>query len=307
MPDVVTGISAEAEGTGWTNRQLWVTFGLCVVAPLSFFESMDRLAFTSMLSLGFVAFLTGMVFVFAVAPLDACGDDVDECQGNEQAFIFNMDTVKVLTVFIFGYTCQQNVFAITNEIATPTRERVDSVIGFSIGLAICVYVIVAVSGYATFGDAVESDILVNYGTGPAVTIARLFVAMLVCFSYPLQCHPSRMCTTSIVKLIFPGATVRHKFKVHLLITAVFLTCSYLVALTVTDLGVVLAIVRATGSTMVSYVLPGVCYFRIFKERHLKDTWQGHRAGWAAGTSRWPPYEFCRVSHGGNPHPPGNLG
>ena len=43
------------------------------------------------------------------------------------------------------------------------------------------------------------------------------------------------------------------------ITLVFLLGSLYLALAVKDLGVVLAIVGATGSTLVSYILPGLCY------------------------------------------------
>ena len=122
----------------------------------------------------------------------------------------DLDTVSVLTVFIFGFTCQQNVFAITNELKDPTPPRVNSVIVRAVGLALTVYICVAVAGYGTFGSEVESDILTNYGTGPIVTVARFFVALLVCFSYPLQCHPSRMCITSIVRLLVPGSSEEGK-------------------------------------------------------------------------------------------------
>jgi Transmembrane amino acid transporter protein len=44
---------------------------------------------------------------------------------------------------------------------------------------------------------------------------------------------------------------------------VFLVASLLIALSVSDLGVVLSIVGATGSTVVSYILPGVFYYNMF--------------------------------------------
>jgi hypothetical protein len=48
-------------------------------------------------------------------------------------------------------------------------------------------------------------------------------------------------------------------------TISFLVLSYIIALSVNNLGVVLALVGATGSTMVSYILPGFCYFFIFDQ------------------------------------------
>lgn len=49
---------------------------------------------------------------------------------------------------------------------------------------------------------------------------------------------------------------------HLIVTAAFLLCSTLIAVSVDDLGTVLHVVGATGSTTVSYLLPGLCYFRL---------------------------------------------
>lgn len=274
MPKVVDQISDG--GPEWLHhRRIWVTFGLCCVSPLCFFESMDKLAFTSGLSLAFVAFLMVMVFAYSVGDeSEACGGD--DCEGGDSLVIFDSDTMSTLTVFIFGYTCHQNIFAIANEIRQPSTPRIDRVILVAVTIALLVYLVVAVSGFATFGSDVESDILENYDVGPVVTLARFFVAMLVCFSYPLQCHPSRMCLMSLVTTLaekhFPERNTANFGKfVHRCITLCFLVLSYLIALTVTDLGKVLAVVGATGSTTVSYVIPGLCYYLIFKEPHLKRT------------------------------------
>ncbi len=51
------------------------------------------------------------------------------------------------------------------------------------------------------------------------------------------------------------------------ITCCFLTLSFMIAMTVSDLGVVLGVVGATGSTMVSYILPGAIYIKIHPEPH----------------------------------------
>ena len=47
------------------------------------------------------------------------------------------------------------------------------------------------------------------------------------------------------------------------ITSVFLLLSFMLAMAVDDLGIVLALVGATGSTLVSYVLPGLIYIKIY--------------------------------------------
>jgi Transmembrane amino acid transporter protein len=56
-----------------------------------------------------------------------------------------------------------------------------------------------------------------------------------------------------------------------LFQVVFLVASLLIALSVNDLGVVLSIVGATGSTVVSYILPGVFYSNMFSGKIARTT------------------------------------
>ena len=49
-----------------------------------------------------------------------------------------------------------------NELKDRTPTRVNTVIVLAIGTALALYFIVAGFGYATYGDEVDSDILVNY-------------------------------------------------------------------------------------------------------------------------------------------------
>ena len=50
-------------------------------------------------------------------------------------------------------------------------------------------------------------------------------------------------------------------------TALFLLVTGAVALTVTNLGTVLGLVGATGSTAVTYILPGAIYYRLHPHSH----------------------------------------
>ena len=46
------------------------------------------------------------------------------------------------------------------------------------------------------------------------------------------------------------------------VTISFLCCSFMVTMIIDDLGIVLAFVGATGSTLVSYTLPGLIYLKL---------------------------------------------
>jgi len=48
-------------------------------------------------------------------------------------------------------------------------------------------------------------------------------------------------------------------------TAVIGICSYLLSMVVEDLGVILSVVGATGSTTISFILPGIFYYYVYSD------------------------------------------
>ena len=191
---------------------------------------------------------------------------------------------------MFSYTCHQNIIAITNELIQPTTNRVASVIATSVNMALAIYLVISISGYETFGPVVESDVLATYPSTALVAVARVAISIVVTFSYPLQSHPSRGCILSLIgsaqRRLFPprghagttsaaaasAAPPPPSLALHAAVTTAFLLATTTIALVVTDLGVVLSLVGATGSTIVSYILPGTTYYLLCRERNKR--WRG---------------------------------
>jgi amino acid permease len=283
MPDVMEQMEASSAAQ---NRLLWVAVGFSVVAPLSFMKDLDSLKFTSLVAIFFVGFLTFLIILYAsnIDGLDPCTDvdDGDECVGDQHVFQFDIETMKVFSIFVFGFTCHQNIFAVKNELSSPTISRINVVIVSSIGTAFLLYLLVGCFGYNTYGDNVESNILVNYPETGLVSTARLFVSLLVAFSYPLQVHPARKCILTLLSTFLDAdRTEEPPYSVMYMrfvgITVTFLCLSFLIAMATSDLGVILSIVGATGSTIVSYILPGFVYYLTFKDDISSPKWKTHLA------------------------------
>ena len=81
-----------------------------------------------------------------------------------------------LPVIIFAYTCHQNVscllrllavlskrsfqmFSILNEIGNNSHFRTTGVVFASIGVAAFIYILVAITGYLSFGNAVGGNVV----------------------------------------------------------------------------------------------------------------------------------------------------
>jgi amino acid permease len=122
----------------------------------------------------------------------------------------------------------------------------------------------------------------------ASTIGKAAIVVLVMFSYPLQVHPCRASVDAVLKwrpsklsrdsrsgspsraapllsASTSGSMVRTdtigetKFAA---ITTAIIILSYVVAMTVSSLDKVLAYVGSTGSTSISFILPGLFYYKI---------------------------------------------
>lgn len=114
--------------------------------------------------------------------------------------------------------------------------------------------------------------------------------ILVMFSYPLQVHPCRASVDAVLKwrpmklrssrepingspnrtipllsTSASGPPARNEAIGEVrfaAITAVIIVLSYIVAMTVSSLDKVLAYVGSTGSTSISFILPGLFYYKI---------------------------------------------
>lgn len=106
MPDVMDEMNAPQD---LQNRYLWVAIGFCVVAPLSCLEKLDALRHTSLASVTFVLGLTLVVILYSTHTqgFDPCKDVDDDCVGEKENFAANVSSLRVFSIFIFGFTCHQ--------------------------------------------------------------------------------------------------------------------------------------------------------------------------------------------------------
>ena len=141
---------------------------------------------------------------------------------------------------------------------------VETVIAKSISICFIVYQLIGTAGLLTFGSKIQSNIITQcfyYLLDPAsdaITGAQIAIAFLVLFSYPLQCHPCRNSVDKVVPNGIDGQMSNSRFSA---ITVSILVLSYIIAITISDLSLILALVGATGSTAICYILPGLFYYK----------------------------------------------
>ncbi|KAK2756545.1 hypothetical protein FQN54_005438 [Arachnomyces sp. PD_36] len=287
MPGVIRGFGGDAPGLDFlVDRHFWVTAFMLVVIPLSFLRRLDSLKYTSVIALISIGYLVILVVAHFIKG--------DTMAGRGPIRVFQWESpiamLSSFPVIVFAYTCHQNMFSVLNEIRDNSHFRTTSVVGASIGSAASTYILVAITGYLSFGNNVGGNIINAYPPSATSTIGRAAIVILVMFSYPLQVHPCRASVDAVLKWRWnprstsnasgaspnrnpllprpnrgpnrgsgPDSMGDTRFAA---ITTAIIVLSYIVAMTVSSLEAVLAYVGSTGSTSISFILPGLFYYKI---------------------------------------------
>jgi len=293
------------------NRRIWITLAtVFVVFPMAMMRKLDALKYTSVVAMMAVAYL---VVIVVHGFVEAYFQDPQVFLRPENGW----DTVDFgfkwsgaltsLPIFVFAFTCHQNLFSVYEEIETPTVPRMNIVITQSIGISAAVYQVVGILGYLTFGSSVLPNVILNYASGRLVLGGRIFLVILQVCSYPLLSHPCRHCLNEVLPK--PRSRILHRneeqqglvadaeegrgelrrrvrrapdpadeveaeepehqdmsFSRLLMLTAAIVLGTWLVAVSVTQLDLVLALVGASGSTAVSFILPGLFHIGMYGRR-----------------------------------------
>ncbi|CAO3632888.1 unnamed protein product [Mucor hiemalis] len=270
MPQVIRSFFHNAENNEiLMDRRFWITLSIfSAVGPLSYLRKLDSLKYTSLIALFAVAYLVVIVVYHFITP-----NFPPPPPESIEYFHLTTKIFSQLPVFIFAFTCHQNIFSVYNELRDNSERSIIKVIFTSIGSAGFIYELVAVLGYLSFGKDVLGNIILEYPQSYFVAYGRLAIVILVIFSYPLQAHPCRASLDKIIDTIHPKEFegIPTSTKRHVIMTSCIIVLSYFVAITISQLDLVLSFVGSTGSTTISFILPGLFYFRLYN--HDKWHWK----------------------------------
>jgi len=287
MPNVVTALYHDLSSTtppAWTlSGRIWISLFMIILVPLCFLRHLDSLRHTSYIALFSVFYLVLIVITVYFSPLEGMPE-----RGEVHLIDFTPNFVSTFPVQVFAFTCAQNLFPIFNELKDNNQKRMNRVITGAIGSATLTYEVIGILGYLTFGSTVGANIIAMYpSTSLFIAIGQLAIVILVLFSYPLQVHP---CRNSLDKVFHAADVVKPltaavdddgddidddsvaefddhaagemtPFK-HTLLTAVVISSGFMIAFYVNDLQLVLSFVGSTGSTTISFILPGLLYWQL---------------------------------------------
>jgi sodium-coupled neutral amino acid transporter 11 len=153
----------------------------------------------------------------------------------------------------------------------------------------------ALSGFLTFGDRTDGNVLNNFPSSPLVNLARFCFGLNMLTTLPLEAF---VCREVMVNYFWsPKATgegeesditlamsagdphdspAHHTSTLlHVLLTTSLVWSATAIATQICDLGAVFEVIGATSASILAYILPPLCYLKLSKKQDWRRT-----AAWA---------------------------
>ncbi|RLV87304.1 Vacuolar amino acid transporter 7 [Meyerozyma sp. JA9] len=256
----------------WSPKVFWIMASTLVCVPLSFLRNLDSLKYSSILGLAAIAYMSLLViFHFFLGDAYVPGERHLAPQSAWGVF-------STFSIIVFAFTGHQNMFSIINEASDRSLHGLTSLVASAILASSGLFVAVGLAGYLTFGDSVSGNIILSYSHSWSATFGKLCIVFMVLFSFPLMLHPARISVNNIYQwlvrreeeaeiddetpLLESQSRSPPIEKTFVPLTVILLVVGYILAVSVKSFALVLAVVGATGSTAISFILPGLFGYKL---------------------------------------------
>ena len=265
LPSVAGGVFGPEDKL--LDRHIFLGASLPFVVPLSMKRSLESLRFTSML---------GLVAVIYMVCLSLYHFGYNQVSSNWSAFVpLTVNSTRALAVFIFAFTCHQNIFSVHNSVtsadASPTK--MSRLINTCVCISAVIYLAFSSLSYCTFGSDAKPNVFLNYpNIGWPYFVGRLAFVLLAVVSFPLMLHPCRKSLLDIYSRLAGDADLDEASrgdKRHYVSTVLILAFVYVSAWIVQDLSLISALIGTIAGIPICYILPGIFYTKIMHDREDK--------------------------------------
>lgn len=176
--------------------------------------------------------------------------------------------VLVLICMLFeAFVAHYNAPRFYTELKNHTIPRFRTVVVYSFGVSSIIFVVITAFGFMTFGANSNGYILNNYSTRDSLaTFCRISIAVAIICTYPIVFMGYRDGIVELLNLP-PEKQTSNNLNV---ITVVLLIIVTLIAMSVTDLGLINAIGGGTLATAIVFVFPTLMYRQAVKRKPFAE-------------------------------------
>ncbi|EMD62622.1 hypothetical protein GGP41_003448 [Bipolaris sorokiniana] len=236
-----------------TNRRaVMIILILGISFPLSLYRDISKLAKAS----GFALISMTVIIVTVVTqsfrvPTEARG----QLRGS---LIIRSGIFESIGVIAFAFVCHHNSLLIYGSLRKPTIDRFSRVTHYSTSISLVACLVMALSGYLTFGDKTLGNVLNNFpNDNLMVNIARLFFGLNMLTTLPLEAF---VCREVMNNYWFPDE--HYNPNRHIIFTSALVVSALTFSLLTCDIGVVFELFGATSACALAFILPPLCYIKL---------------------------------------------
>lgn len=130
----------------------------------------------------------------------------------------------------------------------------------SIGLSLCVYLVVVGAVLLLYAGHTAADFLVNLDAADvAFDVAKGAYTLVLVAAYPLNCHP---CTRALIDGVPVKIPSRHHEAARVGVTVLVVGLSMLFAIFIPNIAVALSLVGGTATSSILYVFPALFFLHL---------------------------------------------
>jgi len=251
-------------------RRFMVLLAVLVIAPVVFHKRITKTSSQNLVAICAWLYVAALVIGYSLGFLPLPEEEEALLQGSPWQFLppASMDkwmVASTLPIFIFSFTCHQNMFAIATELSGRSVARLDAILTAAIGTGMALYCAAGIGGYIRFGSRLNANFMLNLPQGPPVLLGEVWAIIAVVFTYPLQLHPCRRSLTILVSAYMGRFLERREDRIlRRILTVCILTGTTVLAVSIKDLGLTLAFVGAVGSNTVVLIMPAFLFLRMYR-------------------------------------------
>ncbi|KAF2872737.1 transmembrane amino acid transporter protein-domain-containing protein [Massariosphaeria phaeospora] len=176
------------------------------------------------------------------------------------SIVIHSGIFEAIGVISFAFVCHHNSLLIYGSLRKPTIDRFARVTHFSTSISLVACLVMALSGYLTFGDKTMGNVLNNFpNDNIMVNIARLCFGLNMLTTLPLEAF---VCREVMNNYWFPDEPY-HPNR-HIIFTTSLVVTAMSLSLLTCDIGIVFELFGATSACALAYILPPLCYIKLTK-------------------------------------------
>ncbi|RKP07202.1 transmembrane amino acid transporter protein-domain-containing protein [Thamnocephalis sphaerospora] len=245
------------------SERAWIAVaGAIVLVPLVLLKSLKEAALLSVFGT-----LTTMVVVVVAAALSII--DIHKPDHAPAHHVFVNPSQLAIALASISFSFGGNVIYPHVEATMRHPGSWSRVLTYAVFTIMGIYMVIAIPGYLAYGDQAQSPIFLNLPKGAATTSATILITIHVILAAPILLTSFALDVERSWGIEVKRLGRAKEFIYRAAVRATTVTALTVIAMVVPFFGDFMSLLGAFANCMVVFVLPVVCYLRLFGWRSVR--------------------------------------